>query len=149
MITVLENIACLMIKHLIVFVFFSIHSKTMATKAIFSWTFDPFFTFFIDCHVYVPKGMFWGSKSRPHIRHLVMSLFFTWPRGPGHLEWELATCWSDHYSSSDERNLLLTNKCYFHNLCGRIRGMEGENTFYDQKHLVVVSHLPSYQLHNN
>ena len=50
----------------------------MATKAIFSWTFDPFFTFFIDCHVYVPKGMFWGSKSRPHIGDLVMSLFLLW-----------------------------------------------------------------------
>ena len=50
----------------------------MATKAIFSWTFDPFFTFFIDCHVYVPNGMFWGSKSRPHIGDLMMSLFLLW-----------------------------------------------------------------------
>ena len=50
----------------------------MATKAIFSWTFDPFLTFFIDCHVYVSKGMFWGSKSRPHIGDLVMSLFLLW-----------------------------------------------------------------------
>ena len=66
-----------MIKHLILFVF-SIHSKTMATNVIFSWTFDPFFTFFIDCHVYVPNGMFWGSKSRPHIGDLVMSLFLLW-----------------------------------------------------------------------
>ena len=50
----------------------------MATKVIFSWTFDPFFTFFIDCHVYVPNGMFWGSKSRPHIGDLMMSLFLLW-----------------------------------------------------------------------
>ena len=50
----------------------------MATNVIFSWTFDPFFTFFIDCHVYVPNGMFWGSKSRPHIGDLVMSLFLLW-----------------------------------------------------------------------
>ena len=66
-----------MIKHLILFVF-SIHSKTMATNVIFSWTFDPFFTFFIDCHVYVPNGIFWGSKSRPHIGDLMMSLFLLW-----------------------------------------------------------------------
>ena len=46
--------------------------------AIFSWNFDLFLTFFIDCgHIYVPNGMFWGSTSRPHIGDLVMSLFFT------------------------------------------------------------------------
>ena len=46
--------------------------------AIFSWNFDLFLTFFIDCgHIYVPNGRFWGSTSRPHIGDLVMSLFFT------------------------------------------------------------------------
>ena len=70
-------------------------------------------------------------------------------RGPGHLEWEHATCWSDHFSSSNERNLLLTNKCYFHKRCGRIWCMEGENTFYGQKHLAEVSHIPSDALINS
>jgi len=47
--------------------------------AIFSWNFDLFLTFFIDCgHIYVPNGMFWGSTSRPHIGDVVMSLFLLW-----------------------------------------------------------------------
>ena len=40
--------------------------------------FWPILTFFIDCgHIYVPKGAFWGSTSRPHIGDVVISLFFT------------------------------------------------------------------------
>ena len=37
-------------------------------------------TFFIDCGpIYVPKGTFWGSTSRPNITgDLVMSLFLLW-----------------------------------------------------------------------
>ena len=46
--------------------------------AIFSWNFDLFLTFFMDCgHIYVPNGKTWGSTSRPHIGDVVMSLFFT------------------------------------------------------------------------
>ena len=46
--------------------------------AIFSWNFDLFLTFFIDCgHIYVPKRKTWGSTSSPHIGDVVMSLFFT------------------------------------------------------------------------
>ena len=38
-----------------------------------------FLPFSIDCsHIYVPKGVFWGSKGRPHIGDLVMSLFLLW-----------------------------------------------------------------------
>ena len=38
--------------------------------------FGPILAFFIDYgHIYVPKGAFWGSKSKPHIGDLVMSLF--------------------------------------------------------------------------
>ena len=30
----------------------------------------------MDCgHIYVPNGMNWGSKNRPHIGDVVMSLF--------------------------------------------------------------------------
>ena len=46
--------------------------------AFFSLDFDLFLTFFIDYgHIFVPKGVFWGSTSRPHIGDLVMSLIFT------------------------------------------------------------------------
>ena len=51
----------------------------MAKTAIFSWNFDLFLTFFIDCgHIYNPNGVIWGSTSRPHIGDLVMSLFLLW-----------------------------------------------------------------------
>ena len=47
-------------------------------KGHFSWNFDRFLTFFMDCdHIYVPNGKTWGSISRPHIGYVVMSLFFT------------------------------------------------------------------------
>ena len=50
----------------------------MAKKRTFSWNFDLFLTFFIDCgHIYAPNGRFWGSTSRLHIWDLVMNLFFT------------------------------------------------------------------------
>ena len=46
--------------------------------AIFSWNFDLFLTFFMDCgHIYVPNRMKWGSTSSPHIGDVMMSLFFT------------------------------------------------------------------------
>jgi len=49
--------------------------------AIFSWNFDLFLTFFMDCgHIYVPKGNIWGSTSRPHIGDMMMSLFSLWGR---------------------------------------------------------------------
>ena len=58
----------------------------MAKMAIFSWNFDLFLTFFIDCdHIYVPKGDIWGSTSRPHIGDILMSLFFT--LGPTVHDW--------------------------------------------------------------
>ena len=42
----------------------------------FSWNFDLFLTFFLDCdHIYVPNGKTWGSTSRPHI-----ALFSPWGR---------------------------------------------------------------------
>ena len=55
------------------------------TTAIFSWYFDLFVTFFIDCgHLYVPNGVFCGSTSRPHMGQFLqggkngrlMSFFF-------------------------------------------------------------------------
>ena len=50
----------------------------MAKTAIFSWDFDLFLTFVIDCSIiYVPNRYFWGPTSRPGIGDLVMSLIFT------------------------------------------------------------------------
>ena len=58
--------------------YLAIHGKIMAKNGHFSWNFDLFLTFFIDCdHIYVPKGNIWGSTSRPHIGDMMMSLFFT------------------------------------------------------------------------
>ena len=58
--------------------YLAIHGKIMAKNCLFSWNFDLFLTFFIDCdHIYVPKGNIWGSTSRPHIRDMMMSLLFT------------------------------------------------------------------------
>ena len=58
--------------------YLTIHGKIMAKNSHFSWNFDLFLTFFIDCdHIYVPKGAIWGSTSRPHIGDMMMSLFFT------------------------------------------------------------------------
>ena len=57
----------------------AILDKIMAKTAIFSWNFDLFLTFFLDYdYIYVPKGTFWGSTSRPHIGDLVMGLFLLW-----------------------------------------------------------------------
>ena len=59
--------------------YLAIHGKIMAKKAIFSWNFDLFLTFFIDCgHIYVPKLKTWGSTSSPHIGDKMMSLFSLW-----------------------------------------------------------------------
>ena len=61
--------------------YLAIHGKIMAKTAIFSWNVDLFLTFFMDCvHIYVPNGMKWGSKSRPHIGDVVMSLVLHWCR---------------------------------------------------------------------
>ena len=58
--------------------YLAIHGKIMAKTAIFSWNFDLFLTFFMDCgHIYVPKRKTWGSTSSPHIGDVMMSLFFT------------------------------------------------------------------------
>ena len=58
--------------------YLAIHGKIMAKNGHFSWNFDLFLTFFIDCdHIYVPNGKIWGSTSRPHIGDMMMSLFFT------------------------------------------------------------------------
>ena len=68
----------------------------MAKRAIFSWIFYLFLSFFIDCgHIYVPKGAFRGSTSRPHIGDLVMSLFLLWPfrtlSGPSEPFWTISS----------------------------------------------------------
>ena len=48
--------------------YLAIHGKIMAKNGHFLWSFDLFLTFFIDYgHIYVSKGAFWGSKSKPHI----------------------------------------------------------------------------------
>ena len=48
----------------------------MARNGHFSWNFDLFLTFFIDCdHIYVPNGENWGPTSRPHIGDVLMTLF--------------------------------------------------------------------------
>ena len=57
--------------------YLAIHGKIMAKTAIFSWNFDLFLTFFIDCgHNHVSNGEFWGSTSRPHIGDMEASLFY-------------------------------------------------------------------------
>ena len=54
-------------------------AKKWQKTAIFSWNFDLFLTYLMDCgHIYVPKGNIWGSTSRPHIEDVVMSLFLLW-----------------------------------------------------------------------
>ena len=58
--------------------YLAIHGKIIAKNGHFSWNFDLFLTFFIDCdHIYVPNRMIWGSTSRPHIGDVMMSLVFT------------------------------------------------------------------------
>ena len=48
----------------------------MVKNGDFSWNFDLFLTFFVDCgYIYGQKRKTWGSTSRPHIGDVVMSLF--------------------------------------------------------------------------
>ena len=70
---------------------------------------DLFLTFFIDCvHIYVPKGVFWGSTSRPHIGDMVMSLFFTLGV---HRSW-LSSLLMEHFQF--DWTILLTSSHGFH-----------------------------------
>ena len=56
--------------------YLAIHGKIIDKNGNFSWNFDLFLTFFIDCsHIHVSNGKFWGSISRPHIGDLMMNLF--------------------------------------------------------------------------
>ena len=73
-----SSLALNMSRKLLLDPYLTIHGKIMAKNGNFSWNFDLFLTFFIDCdHIYVPKGDIWGSTSRPHIGDMMMSLFFT------------------------------------------------------------------------
>ena len=67
-----------MSRKLLLHPYLAIHGKIMAKNGHFSWNFDLFLTFFIDCgYIYVPNGVKWGSTSSPHIGDMMMSLFFT------------------------------------------------------------------------
>ena len=126
----------------------------MPINGYFSWIFDQFFTFFIDCgHIHVPKGAFWGSTSSPHIGDVMMSLFFTlgstvhdwgWPKnGPFWTKngqtWQ--ACQRSKVVQRGPKGTKMVNLSLFDHLGPRL-GPSGpfwtisnKNDFFAQKHL--------------